>query len=329
MTAKPRPWTLAFALSALVCGCSDDGEPRQEGDSASPSDDDDAGGTTGGEFPSSGITAESTSPTTGSSTTDDSGSSTGRPPDPTSDSTTTSSESGSSGSSESGETEGVSSSSSTGDDESSSSTSAQVVDTCFDIQLGIIPAKTAVSVPGLVVTGVAPSGNAFFAQHPEGGQNSGCYIFVGAVDISGLALGDEVTVEGVTEEFFDLTEINATEGMITETGSGVAVTVSGVDIGDFGSAATAEPWESVLVEVTEAQSLSVSNEPGGDEFVVLHTSDTVRVDNYLFSVYNAPGDFPGFGLGSSFTGITGVVNYNSSTFKLAPRSAADLAGYVQ
>lgn len=328
MTAVTRPWTLALATAALLAGCSDDGTPRQEGDSASATDDDDAAGTTGDMFPSSGITAESTSPTSTSSTTDDSGSSSGAPPDAKMGTSSTSDEPGTASSSESGDTDGSSTGSSTGEG-SSSSTSSEVADTCFDIQLGIIPAKTAVTVPGLVVTGIAPSGNAFFAQHPEGGQHSGCYIFVGATDIGGLALGDEVTVEGVTEEFFDLTEINAADGMITETGSGVAVAVAEVDLADFSSAVTAEPWESVLVEVSEPQSLIVVSEPGGSEFVLTDTLDSLVVDNYLFSVYNAPGDFPSFGVGSSFEGVTGVVNYNSSAFKIAPRSASDFAGYVQ
>ena len=52
--------------------------------------------------------------------------------------------------------------------------------------------------------------------------------------------------------------------------------------------------------------------------------------NFLYNIFakeNA-GDFPGFGEGATFTGVTGVLNYSFGNHKVAPRSAAEYAGFM-
>jgi hypothetical protein len=75
-------------------------------------------------------------------------------------------------------------------------------------------------------------------------------VFVGDLDISMLAVGDEVDITGVTAEFNGLTEIDASAGSVTETGvSGVVIEPEVLPIATFGNAMLAEPWEGVHVRV--------------------------------------------------------------------------------
>ena len=75
-----------------------------------------------------------------------------------------------------------------------------------------------------VVTAVFPSGGGFFIQAPNGGDGNpetsdGLFVFTGAAPA--VAVGDEVDVTGGVVEFFQMTELNATQ--ITVKNSGLAV----------------------------------------------------------------------------------------------------------
>jgi len=85
----------------------------------------------------------------------------------------------------------------------------------------ILPGST-VTVEGVIVTGVTVSGH-FFVEEPAGGQWSGVYVY----DLAGLAptdlaIGDELSISGTVDEYFDLTEIKDLTSVV-RTGQGVAV----------------------------------------------------------------------------------------------------------
>ncbi|NJK33133.1 MAG: hypothetical protein HC927_12400, partial [Deltaproteobacteria bacterium] len=200
-------------------------------------------------------------------------------------------------------------------------------DTIYAIQDGTIAEDTPVTVAGVWVTAVRANG--FYAQEIEGGQFSGVWVFVGNMgpDISGLAIGDLVDIGGVTTEFAGLTEIDASAGTVTEVGTIDPVAPDLVTTAEL-AADVGEPWESVFVRI-EGEPLTVTQLPGFDEFIVTNADGDAFVDNYLYNLILDGGmDFPSFGLGATFTAIQGPVNFSFDNFKVAPRVAADLEGYM-
>ena len=221
-----------------------------------------------------------------------------------------------------GESSGEGSSGSSG--ESSGTTEGIDDDTIYEIQDGTIPTGDPVDVRGVIVTGV--SNNAFFAQEPAGGQFSGLFVFIAAVPT--VSVGDEVDITGVATEFNDLTEIDASGGTVTATGvTGVVLTPDVVALDDL-VAAVGEPWEGVYVRI-EGIPLDVVGLPGFDEFDVSVGGPSTRIDNFLYSVFDNAATYPNFGVGASFTAIQGPVNFTFGEYKIAPREAADLEGYME
>ncbi|MCA9656194.1 MAG: lamin tail domain-containing protein [Myxococcales bacterium] len=302
---------LVFALSLglpLASGCADDIPPVPG----------DGGDTTGGSGATSSMTLPTgtTLPGTGDATDslDTTAGDTASPGTTTGEPGTTT---------EPGTTSGT-----TGDGSESSggsSTSAGTLDdTIYEIQDGTIATGSSVDVQGVIVTGVGGTG--FFAQEPAGGQYSGVYVYLNAAPT--VVVGDEVDITGVTEEFNDLTELNAELGSVTPTGvTGVVLTpdlVSGADL----SAAAGEPWEGVYVRI-EGAPLAVVGLPGFSEFDVNDGgADDTRIDNFLYSVFDFPALYPLFGVGASFTAIQGPVNFTFGDYKVCPRQDADLEGYM-
>ncbi|MBL9105388.1 MAG: lamin tail domain-containing protein [Myxococcales bacterium] len=276
--------------------------------------------------PSTTTTTETTQGPTSAPDTDtdttagDTGTSTGT----SGDTTGTSTGDETTGTSTGGESTGTTD---TGTDDTS--TGDALDDEIYDVQNGTIAEGVDVDVQGVIVTAIATTKSGFFAQEMDGGEFSGVWVFVGAMgpDISGLAVGDEVDVTGVTQEFNGLTELNASAGTVMETGvSGVVIDPELLPIATFTDPVLAEPWEGVHVAVAGAP-LTVSQVLPGDEFQ-LSDGDTAVVDNLAYSVPMAPVDFPSFGVDASFTQVAGPLNYSANTFKIVPRGKADLQGYM-
>ena len=57
-------------------------------------------------------------------------------------------------------------------------------------------------------------------------------------------------------------------------------------------------------------------------------ANDLRVDDFFYELPTA-GDFANFGVGASFTAISGPLNYFNNQFKIAGRDAADFAGYAE
>jgi hypothetical protein len=196
------------------------------------------------------------------------------------------------------------------------------------VQDGTIAANTVVNLSSVWVTAITDSG--FFAQEQPGGQFSGVFVFVeeDGPDITGLAIGDLVDIEGVALEFNAITEVDATNGAVTEVGTldptpeldVVTMAELAADVG--------EPWEGVLIRV-ENDPITVVGLAGGGEFIVNDGSGDGYVDDYLFNVVqNGQAEFPDFSNGATFTAIQGPINFTTGNYKIAPRSAADLEGYM-
>ena len=119
---------------------------------------------------------------------------------------------------------------------------------------------------------------------------------------------------------------------MTATGDTMKLSAQEVDFEVLSNPAMSEPWESVLVTTSGAFVASTAGDFFGQfgEFAVVEGKNALIVDNFLYAIFDKDnaGDFPLFGEGATFTGVTGVLNYTFGDFKLAPRSAAELEGYV-
>jgi len=174
------------------------------------------------------------------------------------------------------------------------------------------PSEMWVTVVDVIVTGLPRDPSTFFVEEPTGGQWSGIIIYDShLLAPDDLTIGDELTIEGTTGEYYGMTEIQASE--ITRTGRDRPVpcpdVVDSCNIATGGS--LAEAYESVLVRVHDVTVTDPSL--GFGEFEV---DDCLRVDDLIFLHIPEMGEF--------FDSITGVHYYSYEEFKLEPRDSWDL-----
>ena len=329
-------WTLPL-IALLGTGCGDDTDPffDPSNDTSSEESTGDSGSET------TGVSVSDTTPSTSGDA-----SSTGVDPSASDSTSTTDSTSGGSGAGSTGEGEDSttdadnttgSGSDDTGPGSSSGGEDAPTVEV-FAIQDGSIPTGIEVVVEELVVTGVTGLGfpqsfGGFFAQEPEGGANGGIFVFAGndGPDVAGLSVGDIVTLRGSIVEFPSdarqpLTELDISGGTLEVVGSEGTTPVTEVDVTDFADASTAEPWESVLVRISSPLTVTEALERG--EFTVSAGETALVIDDFLLDIPADASNFPNFGVGATFESLTGVVNVNAGSFKLAPRDPRDTSGYT-
>jgi predicted extracellular nuclease len=202
----------------------------------------------------------------------------------------------------------------TGDDDDDDATEATV----YEVQQGDIPAGTTVTVTGVITSPLAYTGDTFFMQDPDGGEYSGVAIYMwdevaGAFDGQ---MGDVVTVTGEVTEYYDLTEIVVKDpGDLTIDGTDDLPAPAAIGLDEAG-----EPWEGVLVEVSDVEVTVEPNDYG--EFVVTDGDNDLLVDDLFFEQdhwLNYPIE-----VGNTFAAIAGILNFGYGEFKLEPREDADL-----
>ncbi len=199
--------------------------------------------------------------------------------------------------------------------------------TVYDIKRGDVPDGTPVSLSGLVVTAVADIGA--FLQVPQahpsyaGADWSGVFVYTRSRPP--VAVGDEVSVSGQTNDFYGQRQIARASLSVTGTAvvpSPVSATVAELSTGG----SRADALEGVLVQVS-GTSLTVtgivddaSAGPGDrapyNEFVV---EGVLRVDDFLYLIDPQPS------VGDTFSSLRGVLAWRNGNSKLLPRSAADVS----
>jgi hypothetical protein len=182
----------------------------------------------------------------------------------------------------------------------------------------------AVSIPGVVVTGI--DSNGFTVQDPTvtNGMNAGVYAYVGSKPT--LTIGDVVTVAGTKNDYFNRLELDG--AVIQARASGTPLAPIALTV----LASQDEAYESVLVTVndvtatTPTYDCSVDNASCMDTLLWLVNS----ADNMPLIVYNQM--FVGgatvwsnaiTAAGQTPT-VTGVMNYRYNRRRIMPRSAADI-----
>ncbi|MCA9757419.1 MAG: T9SS type A sorting domain-containing protein [Candidatus Eisenbacteria bacterium] len=201
--------------------------------------------------------------------------------------------------------------------------SLAVPTTIQDIQLGLVADHSDVQISNVVVTGVGVFG--FFVQtiDPDptfGRQWSGIWVYTNANN-NNVQEGDRVNVSGEYYEYFDFSEIDVTGGGFAVIGQApvpdpVEVTIA--EVNDTGL--DSEAYESVLIKVDrEDPTLYAFAANSFNEWYVRTEnfngagSDSLLVDNYSGFDYERPA------AGTELEYMQGVLVYNFSQYKLAPR----------
>ena len=174
-----------------------------------------------------------------------------------------------------------------------------------------------VTTPMILTTSSSTVPDGFFVAEPEGGEYSGIFVYAQDLTVT-VAPGDLVDLRGIYEEYFDNSQIKATQVEVVGTGdipAPAVVTTSQVWTGGTDS----EKYEGVLIQVQDvfvsAQDLGygdfgVQTAGGGDELLVSPKFDF----NYE---YEPAADYV-------FTSLTGILDYGYEEFRLQPRMCADL-----
>lgn len=171
-----------------------------------------------------------------------------------------------------------------------------------------------VTVTGIVVVAggewYSSAGAYAVIMDADGGPWSGLTLY--GSDIADLVRGDSVTVTGVIDEYFYLTEMTFPYAEVTVESTGHALPApEALDTGDVGQ----EQWESVLVSVADVT--VTEDDLGYGEWAVDDGSGDIRVDDLGDYTY-VPS------IGDTFTEIIGVCWYSFDNWKIEPRDDADL-----
>lgn len=182
-------------------------------------------------------------------------------------------------------------------------TDAQVI-TIYDIQ-----GQTAVSpYDGQIVTTtgiVTAIGNdRYWIQDGTGAWN-GLYVFD---NVNTPALGDNITVTGEIQEYYEMTELYNITDYVLNSSSNPLPAATLIATGDM-----AEDYEGVLVKVQNASCTAMPNTNG--EWFVNDGSGDVQIDDVLHGYTPV--------LGSNYD-VTGVVDYSWSEYGILPRDDNDI-----
>ena len=192
--------------------------------------------------------------------------------------------------------------------------------TVYDVSDGTLPAGTAVSLEGLVVTAVAPRG--FYAQQDvdsadyAGVDFSGIFVYTDSAPAPAVARGDVVTISAATIGEFN-SQLQLQDATYTvNAGAGTLPTPEAVTTAEiaFGGDRFDE-LQGVLVSVSD---VTVASTEIGGSFANFTIEDGVEVNDQMFTLDPFPT------MGETFTAITGVLARFMDAPQLRPRDAADI-----
>ena len=217
----------------------------------------------------------------------------------------------SAGESASGETDGA------GDD---TGESANV--TIFDIQQGMVPEGTVVTIRDVVVTSpVNFEKNGVFVQEQQGGEFSGIYLYMWneVVDRVALSPGDVVKVTGEYTVFYGMSQLTVRrQGDVEVVGSAETPAPAVVPAADVATGGNrARNYQGVLVQVENVAVTQPVNQHG--EFVV---DGGLLVDDFFVTGDDAPDP----NVGAVFDSITGPLYFSFDKYRILPRTRDDLVG---
>jgi hypothetical protein len=187
-----------------------------------------------------------------------------------------------------------------------------------DIQSGAVAQGSSVTVEGVVATsGATGSGDGFFIQDDGGGAWSGIFVFVDTKDGAGglgITAGDVLDISGVVDEYYDATQIVVSDESNITTLAGPAGVVT-ADAVDADAVTDWEQWEGCLVTTSDE---TVADDGDLDAYGEVLLESGLEV-NDLFFDYTG-----GVSTGTSWSSLTGPIDYAFEAWTINPRSSADL-----
>ncbi len=151
----------------------------------------------------------------------------------------------------------------------------------------------------------------YFLQDTAAAWN-GVYVY--DPDHDAVQLGDSVTLVGMVDEFYGLTEVKNIKDLVVVSSGNTLPGPVELATGE----ASAEKWEGVYVMFSNAT--CIDNNLGHGEVSVDDGSGEVIVDDFLYQ-YDPAADF----VVNNIYNLTGVMNFSYGKFKLNPRSADDIS----
>jgi len=185
--------------------------------------------------------------------------------------------------------------------------------TIAEVQDGTVAEDVVVAITGSIVTAVY--GGGFWMQDPtNNGTFSGVHVFTNSAP--GVAIGDQVDVEGTTSEFFGDTEIGF--ATVTNNGAGTPIVPVVVTVAE----AASEPYEGMLVTLSDVTSFIDPYNCTPDDAACMDT-DLWQVNGSIV-VYDRAYQDADWVAQKSQAGITGTMSFRFNTSRIQPRTAADL-----
>jgi len=178
-------------------------------------------------------------------------------------------------------------------------------ETIFDLQTGLVPEDTIVSVFGVTVTAAAYNG-VFVAEAPFAGYN-GIWVYTGG-DL-GYVPGDILDIEGAMYvEYNGLSELNATaaEVVISMTGAGPVPAPNAMTAAELN--ADPEIWESCMITVTDGMMVTEILSYG-EWIATAESGEIVTFDDTWY-------DDTTVALDDCYNSATGILYYSFGVFKL-------------
>ena len=129
--------------------------------------------------------------------------------------------------------------------------------TIFEIQQGIYALDSIISLEGVTVSSPF-TGYGFFITEPQGGAQSGIWVYTGDIEESEISIqmGDRIAITGVVDEYFGDKGTDSLTELILETADNLEVLGEGnlpepelLSTTELADPATAELWEGCLVAV--------------------------------------------------------------------------------
>jgi len=191
--------------------------------------------------------------------------------------------------------------------------------TIEDVQRGRVTEGTALTFTNVIVTGIYSLG--IWVQDPALGPTySGIRVYEGLAPT--VSVGDRVDVSGTYLEYFGDTELDS--ATVARRGAGTPITPASVTVAQ----AVSEPYEGVLVRITDASSYVGSYDclldnpacTDTDLWQVSSSTTNLVVSDYVWA-----------GAGSEWLArigylrVTGILNYRYDSRRIMPRTTADLS----
>ena len=191
--------------------------------------------------------------------------------------------------------------------------------TVADLQAGLVSSGDIVTLNNVIATtGLTADAQGFFVQDAGGGEWSGLYVYMqGGLEGVQVEAGLKLTLTGEVKEFPAEEAETETELVITSA-TNIVVTGSGditVDVVDPASVTDWEPWESCIVSLGASEAAAGINSYGEVEL-----DNGLLMDNLFFDFQASSGD--------TWENIIGPVGYKWGEWKVFPRTADDLEGWV-